>query len=351
MATAGQRLKEEIGRQGLGAMGFSAFYASAKDVTEETATAVIHEAVKRGVVLINTATFYGALNVEGYGANLRLLRKCLQGLDRSSYRLMVKVGLDTRAPVEKTGTQWTFRLDGAGLTEDVEYALTTLGADFLDIVVVNRVSATVPIEDSVRAVQKLVAAGKVRYIGLSEASAENIRRAAAVVPIACIEQEWSLVVRDLETDIVPACRDLGIAIVAYSPLGRGLLTAAIRSRDDIPAGDMRAHHSPKFAEGNLVANLRLVDSLKALADRKGCTVGQLALAWLQAQADRHGLPAVVPIPGTTSLKHLTDNIAALDISLTPEDLEEIDSLVPPESSPGNRYQDMRVTYHGNAATH
>jgi aryl-alcohol dehydrogenase-like predicted oxidoreductase len=146
------------------------------------------------------------------------------------------------------------------------------------------------------------------------------------VPIACIEQEWSLVSRDLEADIVPVCRDLGIVIVAYSPLGRGLLAGAVRSRDDIPAEDPLAHESAKFADGNLEANLRLVDSLKAVADRKGCTVGQLALAWLHAQAERHGLPAVVPIPRTTSLAHLNNNVGALDIALTHEDLEEIEKL-------------------------
>eukprot|EP00669_Euglena_mutabilis_P006843 TRINITY_DN2318_c0_g1_i1.p1 TRINITY_DN2318_c0_g1~~TRINITY_DN2318_c0_g1_i1.p1 ORF type:complete len:307 (-),score=96.45 TRINITY_DN2318_c0_g1_i1:85-984(-) len=293
MAFAGLRLKDEIGRQGLGAMGFSMIAITEPTSKEDTAIAVLKEAVKRGVVLINTATFYGPPGAEGFGANLRLLRSCLKSIDRSAYRLMVKIGVDTGAPVETSGG-WSFRLDEAG---DVEYALDTLGTDYLDIVIVNCVSASGPIEDSVRAVQKLVDAGKVRYIGLSEATPADIRRAATAVPIACIEQEWSLVSRDLEADIVPVCRDLGIVVIAYSPLGRGLLAGAIHSRDDIPAEDPLAQESPKFAEGNLPANLRLVDSLKALADRKGCTVGQLALAWLHAQAERHGLPAVVPIPG------------------------------------------------------
>ena len=205
--------------QGYGCMGLSAFYTSAKKVSEDEAIQVFHKAVELGVTLFNTATFYGPLTVDGFGANLRLIKKCLVGLDRSKIQLMVKIGMDTRAPIDQPGTVWNNRGDAEGLKEDVDYALKELGVDYIDIIVLCRVSPTIPIEESVKAMEEIVNMGKARYIGLSEASADTIRRAIKITPIYCIEQEWSLWSRDIEHDIVGTCREFGIKIVAYSPLG------------------------------------------------------------------------------------------------------------------------------------
>ncbi len=222
--------------------------------------------------------------------------------------------------------------DPAYLRADVEFALKTLGTDYIDIIVLCRVPTDTPIEEAVLGMKALVDEGKARHIALSEASAAVIRRAHAVVPLYCIEQEWSLWSRDIEEEIVPTCRELGIKIVAYSPLGRGFLTGTITGRDDpnIDPKDFRLR-SPKYSEANFDANLKLVNAVRSLADRKGCTVGQLALAWLHAQG-----PDVIPIPGTTSLVHFDQNYAALQIALSREELSEIDAIFRPEAVSGER---------------
>ncbi len=179
-------------QQGFGCMGFSAFYTSAKYGTPDQARAVIHHAFNSGVRLFNSATFYGELNEVGFGANLRLLKYALEGLNRADYQLMVKIGMDTRCPVEKTGTSWNLRSDEESLKADVDYALSQLGTDYIDIIVLCRVPHDRPIEECVRSMQVIVDSGKATYIGLSEASAQTIRRAHAVAPIYAIEQEWSL---------------------------------------------------------------------------------------------------------------------------------------------------------------
>ncbi len=215
-------------------------------------------AVSKGVKLFNSATFYGPLNVEGFGKNLRLLNKCLaSGVDRRNVQLMVKIGMDTKAEMDKTGTRWFLSGKEDHLRQDVDFALKTLGVDYIDIIVLCRVPQDVTIEEAVANCKKLVDEGKAKHISLSEASASTIRRAHKVAPIYCIEQEWSLQVRDCEVDIVPACRELGIKIVAYSPLGRGLLTGAIKSTDDgsMDPSDYR-HHAPKFEKENLEKNLK-----------------------------------------------------------------------------------------------
>jgi len=328
--------------QGFGCMGWSAFYSSS--ITEEKAVQLFKHAVDSGVQLFNTATFYGPLNEEGFGANLRLLRKCIAEVDRSKIKLMVKICMDTRAPPEQTGKVWNLRGDAEGVRSDVDYALETLGVDYIDIIVLCRVSQTVPIEETVAAMALMVEEGKARHIGLSEASAPIIRRAYAVAPIYCIEQEWSLWTRDLEEDIVPTCRELGIKIVAYSPLGRGFLTGQLRSRDDPSLGpnDYRLFGMPRFSEENLSNNLLLVDALQVIANKYSCTVGQLALAWLHAQG-----PDVIPIPGTSSVEHMDENLAARSITLSTDDLQEINTLFPAGSVAGDRYAHMGLTYHAN----
>jgi aryl-alcohol dehydrogenase-like predicted oxidoreductase len=282
---------------------------------------------------------------DGFGANLRLLKPCIESVGREKVQLMVKIGMDTRAPVDKTGTQWTMHGDAAALRADVEYALETLGVVFIDIIVLCRVPQDVPIEVPVAAMQELVAEGKARHIGLSEASVDTIRRASKVAPIYCIEQEWSLWSRDIEDELVPACRALGIKIVAYSPLGRGFLTGQLRSRGSDAFGqyDFRLM-SPRFSEENLPKNLAAVDAINELAKSKGCTVGQLALAFLHAQgAD------VIPIPGTTSSAHLDENLAARSIVLTSDDLRRIDDIFPRSGDAvlGDRYPHMNMTYTHN----
>lgn len=331
-------------------MGMSAFYTKhvGKDEEAERFAKVFDTAIENGVRLFNSATFYGPLNEEGYGANLRLIRDILlPRVARGDIELMVKVGMDTRCPVEKTGSSFVNRTDAAGLRADVEYALETLSVDYIDIAVLCRVSDSVPIEESVQTLKQLVDEGKIRHIGLSEASADTIRRAHAVAPIRYIEQEWSLWTRDIEKDIVPVCAELGIGIVAYSPLGRGFFTGTIRDRDSDAMGatDFRRHMQPRFAEGNIEKNVELLRQVEDVAQRVGCTVGQLSLAWLHAKGKRSGV-RVVPIPGTTNPKHLLNNLAARDIALTDAVVDEIDAIFAPEAVAGDRYAHMAMTFHG-----
>jgi aryl-alcohol dehydrogenase-like predicted oxidoreductase len=275
---------------------------------------VFKHAYDNGVTLFNSATFYGPLNEEGFGANLRLIRKCLEqtGVDRSKLQLMVKICMDTRAPVEKTGTQWNLRGDADYVREDVDYALKTLNVEYIDIIVLCRLPREVEIETTITAMSQMVKEGKARHIALSEAPASYIRRAHAVHPVYCIEQEWSLQTRDIEENIVPTCRELGVKIVAYSPLGRGMLTGAFRAQADIK--DWRSHN-PRFSEENLPKNLQLIAAAEKIAERNSCSLGQLALAWLQAQGTD-----VIPIPGTTKLTNLTSNLAARNVKLLEADV-------------------------------
>lgn len=336
---------------GFGAMGLSAFYGSAASTSEADAIAVLKHAQGKGVTLLNTATFYGPLNVDGYGHNLRLIKSAIaSGLDPSKMEIMVKVGMDTRAPVEATGTQWKVLSDREALRADVRYTLDTLGLDCLDIAVLCRVPLDAPIEGAISALSEMVAEGLIKKIGVSEASSANIRRAHAVHPLHCIEQEWSLWSRDIEQDIVPTCRELGIKIVAYSPLGRGFLTGTLRSRAD-PAfseRDFRLSMQPRFAEEKFEENLALVDAVKGICERKGCSEGQLALAWLLAQAT-DGL-VVVPIPGTSKVAHLDANMAASDVVLDAQDLAEIAAVFPADidAKVGQRYMHMNMCF--NAQT-
>ena len=307
----------EVSAIGLGCMGMSEFYGPSDDASS---IGVLHHAIDLGVTFWDTADMYGT------GRNEQLVGRALRGR-RDRVVLATKFALQ-RGP------------DGSfiGISGRPEYvraacdaSLTRLGVDHIDLYYQHRVDPQVPIEDTVGAMAELVRAGKVLHLGLSEASAATLRRAAAIHPIAALQSEWSLWSRDIEVDIVPACRELGIGLVAYSPLGRGFLTGAIRSLDDL-AGDDWRRTTPRFEAANLERNLSLVARIERLAADKGCTPAQLALAWVLAQG-----PDVVPIPGTRSRSRLAENAAAAGVGLTAEELAAIDELIPRDMAAGTRY--------------
>ena len=224
-------------------------------------------------------------------------------------------------------------MDGspAYVPQACDASLERLGVDHIDLYYLHRPDTSVPIEDSVGAMAELVTAGKVRHLGLSEASADTIRRAAAVAPVAALQSEWSLFSRDIESEVLGTCRELGIGIVPFSPLGRGLLTGTVTSLDELADNDFR-RSNPRFADGNLEHNLRLVETVRDIAAARGCTPGQVALAWLHAQGDD-----VVPIPGTKRRRYLEENVAAATIELSPADVAAIEAAAPPEAVAGDRY--------------
>lgn len=307
---------------GLGCMGMSEFYGTGDDVES---VAVIQRALDLGVTMIDTADIYGS------GANESLVGRAIAGRRDAVF-------LATKFAIVRTENDPAARAIN-GRPEYVRAAcdasLKRLKVDHIDLYYQHRVDAETPIEETAGAMGELVAAGKVRFIGLSEASAENIRRAHAVHPIAAVQNEWSLWSRDLETNgQLGTARELGIATVAYSPLGRGFLTGAIRDPKDFEPGDYRAS-SPRFAGENFAKNLELVERVEAIARAKGCEPGQLALAWLLARGDD-----VIPIPGTKRRARLEQNVKAVDTTMTPDDMAELDEIFPPDAAAGQRYADM-----------
>ncbi|ATQ29851.1 aldo/keto reductase [Rhodococcus ruber] len=311
-----------VSAMGLGCMGMSEFYGAGD---EADAVATIHRALELGVTLLDTADMYGPFT------NEKLVGRAVADR-RDRVVLATKFG-NERA---EDGT----RLGVNGRPEYVRTAcdasLRRLGVDHIDLYYQHRVDRTVPIEDTVGAMAELVQAGKVRHLGLSEASAETIRRAHAVHPITALQTEYSLFTRDIEDEILPTLRDLGIGLVPYSPLGRGILTGAITAPSDLESSDSRrTAYFPRFQGAALEANLALVAAVRRLARSENCTPGQLALAWVLAQGDD-----VVPIPGTKRVRFLEENIAAVDVSLTAEVLGAIESAVPREAVAGARYGDM-----------
>ena len=306
---------------GLGCMGMSEFYGPA-DEAESLAT--LEMAVDRGVSFLDTADMYGA------GKNEELLADIL-GRRRKEIVLATKFGIvrDPAAPNDATRR----RLDGtpAYVRSACEASLRRLKIDVIDLYYQHRVDASTPIEETVGAMAELVKEGKVRTLGLSEAPADVIRRAAAVHPIAALQSEYSLWTRDPEEGPLQACRELGITLVPYSPLGRGFLTGQIRTPLDFGENDFR-RNNPRFQGENFQRNLALVEKVSALAGQKGCTPGQLALAWVMAQGDD-----VVPIPGTKRRKYLEENLGALDVVLSREDLASIEAVFPKGAVSGARY--------------
>jgi len=308
---------------GLGCMAMSEFYG-ASDAAQSMA--VLDHALDIGINLLDTADIYGV------GANERLLAPLLK-------RRRHEVVLATKFGNVRTPDGQFVRVDGspAYVRQACDASLQRLGVDHIDLYYQHRVDRTVPIEDTVGAMADLVKAGKVLHLGLSEAGPATLRRAAAVHPIAALQTEYSLWTRDVEAELLPLCRELGTGFVAYSPLGRGLLTGTIRSGESLAAGDWR-RQNPRFQGENLAHNLKLVDAVAALAAARGCTPAQLALAWL---LDRG--PDIVPIPGTRSAERLAENTAAARIELTENERGTLDRLLAAQPVAGERYHALGMT--------
>jgi aryl-alcohol dehydrogenase-like predicted oxidoreductase len=310
----------EVSEEGLGCMGMSEFYGEAD---ESEATQVIHRALELGVNFLDTADMYGPFT------NEKLVGRAIAGR-RDDVVVATKFG-NVRG---ENGERLGIRGDAEYVRSACEASLQRLGTDHIDLYYQHRVDKEVEIEETVGAMKELVDAGKVRYLGLSEAGPETIRRAHVVHPISALQTEYSLWTRDPEDRVLPTVRELGIGFVAYSPLGRGFLSGRFQSPDDFEEGDFRSHH-PRFQGENFQKNLQLVERVKEIADEKGVTAGQLALAWVLAQGED-----IVPIPGTTKVKNLEENVAAAEIELTEQDLKLIDEVAPKGATAGDRYADM-----------
>jgi aryl-alcohol dehydrogenase-like predicted oxidoreductase len=310
----------EVSALGLGCMGMSEFYGTS---SESEATDVIKYALEHGVNFLDTADMYGPFT------NEQLIGKAIKG-KRDKIILATKFGNERNAD-----GSWV-RINGTPeyVKKACEDSLKRLGVDHIDLYYQHRVDPTVPIEDTIGAMAELVKEGKVRYLGMSEAAADTIKRASKIHKITALQTEYSLWSREPEEEILSTIRELGIGFVAYSPLGRGFLTGSWKKPEDIPEGDFR-RNNPRFQGDNFYKNLELVEKVKEIADEKGVKPGQLGLAWVLAQGKD-----IVPIPGTKHINYFQENIEAVDIELSEEDLKRLDEAAPHGSIAGDRYADM-----------
>ncbi|KAJ7979115.1 NAD(P)-linked oxidoreductase superfamily protein [Quillaja saponaria] len=307
----------EVSAQGLGCMGMSGFYRPLKPTSEMVS--LIHHAIDSGVTFLDTSDMYGPYT------NEILLGKALKG------GVGEKVELATKFGVMYVDGQIQVRGDPAYVRAACESSLKRLEVDCIDLYYQHRIDNRVPIEVTIGELKKLVEEGKIKYIGLSEASASTIRRAHAIHPITAVQLEWSLWSRDVEQEIVPTCRELGIGIVAYSPLGRGFFSSGPKLIENLENGDIRKF-LPRFQAENLEQNKTIFEGVNEMAKRKGCTPSQLALAWVHHQGND-----VVPIPGTTKIENFNQNSGALSVKLTPEEMAELELFASADAVKGDRY--------------
>ncbi|XP_074560638.1 putative aldo-keto reductase 2 [Curcuma longa] len=314
----------EVSRQGLGCMGMSMLYGPPKP--EPDMINLIHHAIASGVTLFDTSDMYGP------HTNEILLGKALQGGVREKVEVATKFG------IKLDGVNFAIRGEPAYVRAACEGSLKRLGIDCIDLYYQHRIDTQVPIEVTIGELKKLVQEGKIKYIGLSEASASTIRRAHAVHPITAIQLEWSLWSRDVEEDVIPTCRELGIGIVAYSPLGRGFFSSGPKLAETLTDYDFRKM-VPRFQPENLAQNALIFERVNEMAKRKGCTTSQLALAWLHHQG-----PDVCPIPGTTKVENFNQNLGALSVKLTGEEMAELESYAAADAVKGDRYASTTGTW-------